>query len=154
MSASDIINEIDKKLQDNSGLYYIGIQESLGGISEIFRTLAGLLVTLIVIGIIFVLAIEVTYINFPILQIQFRKLSEKSKRMEKIMGICLRDANRAVEIANTKNTGKSVNMIYMGIKSKIILITFVILCLAINVKYVLILIEKLSIPVIELINKF
>lgn len=127
MLPTDIMNGISELIQDDGGANYVALHEGLGIVGDITSWILGLLVMIVLIGFPIIVALEVLFINVPVVQSSVLKLMDKSTTVNKIMGICLRDAKRAIYLANTKETGKSVNKIYLLIKIKVLFIAIFII---------------------------
>lgn len=116
--------EIIKDFGDTNSVDYIGLTEGIMGITKYAEVVMGFLVVLIFSLMTFVVALELIYINLPI----FRgKMDELINSGRKMAGLVLHDAVLAVEKANTVQTGKSTNKIYLGMKIKHIVIAVVLL---------------------------
>lgn len=123
MGVDEIVEGIKNRLPNDGSADYIQLHEQLAIIGTVAETILGLLVTIIVIGVPLVVAVELLYINFPVLQQTYHKaLIKTTGRVNKTLGLVIRDARIAVEKVNTVDAGKSVNMEYLKIKSKAIFI--------------------------------
>lgn len=122
MLPSDVMIGISELIQDDGGADYIKLHEGLGIVSDVASWILGLLVMIILIGFPIIVALEVLFINVPVFQSSIIKLMDKNTTLNKIMGICLRDAKRALYLANTKDTGESANKVYLFIKVKVLFI--------------------------------
>lgn len=133
MSANDIANGMGEYLQSDGTANYIMMIEGLGVTGKIAGAIIGLLVVIIMIGIPLVVSIEVCYINFPNMQLRIEKLhSRLSGKRRDIVGLVLRDANRALKEAATTSYGESVNYIYLKIKCKSIFISIFIVAMVLG----------------------
>ena len=121
MSVDELVKDIAGNMTNGSSADYIQLTEQLGIVGVIAEALLGLLVTIILIGIPLVVAVEVMYINFPVVQESFEKINIRtSGKINTALGLILRDARLAFKKANTVETGQSVNWIYFTIKVKAI----------------------------------
>lgn len=127
MTPNEVIQGINEIMTDDGGTDYVALYENLGIVGDVVAWILGMLVIFVLIGFSIVVSLEVLFMNLPAFQSSIYKLMEKSDTANKILGLCLRDAKRAIMIANTKETGKSANQVYLGIKIKVIFITFVII---------------------------
>lgn len=127
MSVDEIINGIAGNLDSTSNVDVIRIAEQVETIQSIANTILGLLVVLLVVGVQIVFVVEIVYINLPAFQLAHEKLIDKTEgKTNRVLGLVLRDARRALKRANTLETGKSVNRIYLGMKIKSIIVVAII----------------------------
>lgn len=153
MSVDTIIEGIKSKLDSNAGVDYIQLNEQVMYIKDLADKIAGLLITIIIIGIPIITCLELMYINIPIIQDGINNVLEKYKSGGKVLGLVLRDGRLALERANTVETGKSVNGVYIGIKLKSILIAVVLVVLVLEFSGVIVeFIIKLGAWVLESIE--
>lgn len=124
MSPGDVIKGMTGLMSDDGGANYAALLEGMGIAGDVLSWVLGMLVVFILLMFPIVVALEVMFMNMPIFQSSAYKLMENNKLANKILGVCLRDAKRALILANTSQTGKSANKIYLGIKIKVIFITF------------------------------
>ena len=132
MDVGELVDAMGNMVTDDGGANYIQLHENLAMIDQIVSFLVGLLVVVIAVGIPLIVALEVLYINIPTIQDSMDKFTEGNKRLERIIGLCFRDARLALYRANTSETGKSANMCYLGIKIKAILLAFIVIGLALG----------------------
>ena len=134
MSVDDIVNQITGKLANDGAANYIQLATQIKYIGDITQLILGILVAILVIGLPIVIAIEVCYINYPIVQESLEKIVVRSKgNLNKVLGLTIRDARTAVRMADTIETGRSVNLIYLKIKCKSIFIAFFIVGLVLGI---------------------
>lgn len=131
MSVDEIIDGIVKKLENDGSVDYIALTEKVYIIKDITEAILGLFVSLIIIGVPLVVTFEIIYLNIPIVQRGFENLMIRTegKRINRVLGLVLRDARLAVSKANTVETGVSVNGVYLRMKIKSIIIAVV--CVAV-----------------------
>lgn len=126
MSVDEIVNDITNHLSTDGSANYIKLIESLHTIEKVSSVILGLMVVVILLGIPIVVSVELVYINFPVAQEQFEKVLIKTTgNLNKALGLVLRDAKLAVLKANTIETGNNVNIIYLKLKIKSILIAVI-----------------------------
>lgn len=151
MSASEIISGMSDLLVDDGGANYEMLIVGTNAISSILSFIAGFLVVVILIGLPLIVAIEVVYINFSPFNEYLRRFSEKDKRLEKLIGLCLRDAKTALYRANTCETGRSANSEYLRIKIKTVFIAFFVVGLTIGTaNFVIAYLTKLIVRIIAM----
>ena len=123
MTVGDIVNDISNYLSGDGMADYISMTEGLGIVGRIASLIVGLLVTVIIVGLPIVIAVEVVYINFPFVQKGYDELYNRLKgKANRIFGLMIRDAKKSLELSHTTNYGESVNLIYLKIKIKAIFI--------------------------------
>lgn len=134
MSVEDILTGIEGGTRCDGGANYIQMIEGMGLLGVIFGTLTGLMVSVIIIGMPIIIAVEVMYINLPFMKDKFDDMIIKtSGKLNDAMEFTIRDAKKAIIQANTLQTGKSVNLIYFGIKIKAVFIATLIIGLVLMV---------------------
>jgi len=116
--------ELIKEFGDTNSVDYIGLTEGIMEITRYSEMILGFLVVLLFSLMTFVVSLELVYINLPIFR---NKMDLVLSRERKVVGLILHDAVIAVERANTVETGKSANKIYLSLKTKHIVIAVVIL---------------------------
>lgn len=151
MSASEIIDGMRDVLVDDGGANYEMLIVGSDTISSILSFIAGFLVVVILIGLPLVIAVEVVYINFSPFNEYLRRFSEKDKKLEKLLGLCLRDAKTALYRANTCKTGMSANSEYLRIKIKTVFIAFLVIGLTVGTaNFVIAYLTKLIVKIIAM----
>ena len=126
MQVSDILKDMQGLIQDNGSQDYLTYYKGQSVIAFIANNLLGYIAVLLIIGIPIIVSFELFYINIPVLSNYVDKLVDNSKAVEKIMGLCLRDARVAIYNANTVETGRSANYEYLRIKLKHVCIAIII----------------------------
>ena len=128
MTVDDIIIGIEEGMKYDGGANYITMLEGMELLGQIFSILTGLMVSVIIIGMPIIIALEVMYLNLPFVQGKFDEiLINTSGKRHDALEVTLKDAKKAVILANTVETGRSVNSVYLGIKIKAVFIaTFII----------------------------
>lgn len=151
MSVDEIVNDIQNGIVSTGGADYIQLIEQVGMIRTIAELILGLFVTIIIIGLPVIIALEICYINFPVMQASFNNILNKtSGNINSALGLVLRDAKIALTRANTVETGRDVNYIYLLIKLKAILIAIFSVGLVIGVGPIIVqLIIKIASSIIE-----
>lgn len=129
MTVGDIINDINSIMIDDGGANYLQLHEALGMTGEIMDILIGIIVIAILIGIPVITSFEIAYINLPPLQQSLDIAATKSKSVERLLGVCLRDARLAILKANTIETGESPNVIYFKLRIKTVLIATIVVAI-------------------------
>lgn len=123
MTVQDVVEGLQGYLHNDGMADYISMMEGLGLVGQIASLIVGLLVTFIIVGLPVVIAVEVCYINFPIFQQGYENLYGRLKgKANRIFGLVIRDARKAVEDSHTTEYGTSVNWIYLKLKIKSIFI--------------------------------
>ena len=139
MASQDIAEGMKEYLYNDGMADYITMIEGLGLVGQIAGLIVGILVTLIIVGLPIVIAIELCYINFPTLQSGCNNLYERLKgKPNQILGLVLRDAMLAVKLSHTSEYGKSANGIYLRLKVKAIFISLFLVALTLGPGQVLI----------------
>lgn len=119
MTVDDIVNGMSSYLESDGKADYIGLIEGISLVQDIVSMILGLLVMIIAIGLPIIVAIEVCYINFPIIQEAYDKLYNRLEgKANKVFGLVIRDARISVERSHTTHMGENVNWIYLRIKCK------------------------------------
>lgn len=123
MTVQDVVEGLNGYLQNDGMADYITMMEGLGLVGQIASLVVGLLVTFIIVGLPVVIALEVAYINFPVVQGGYEKFYTRLQgKASRIVGLVIRDARRAVELSQTSEYGTSVNWIYLRMKCKAVFI--------------------------------
>lgn len=123
MSVEEIVNGMTKYL-DSDGINHIMFIEGTNIITQILAFAINLFVGVIVIGLPIIVGIELCYINLPIIQCYYNNIYGRLEgKANQVLGLVIRDAMIAMEIANTTEIGKNINFIYLKVKSKQIFIS-------------------------------
>ena len=126
MPVNEIVDGVLSNIDNDSGANYIALIENLNTIGRITEVILGLMVAIIVIGLPFVIAIEVIYMNFPFIQDKYEQaLMSTEGKMKGLLGLVIRDARESVRIASMGDGGQTVNRIYLGRKMKTIILSVV-----------------------------
>lgn len=134
MTVDDIILSIEKGMQRDGGANFIQMLEGMGLIGQAFSILSGIMVALIIIMMPIVIAIEAMYLNLPFMQNKVDNLVLRTNgRLRDAMEITIKDAKKALVIANTQETGRSVNYEYLKIKIKAIFIAALIVGIVLGI---------------------
>lgn len=146
MSVNDIMNQIVGEFANDGSANYIQLNEQIKAVGNFTSIVLGLLVGIVVIGLPIVIVIEIMYINFPIFQNQFENVVAHTQgRVSKTLGLAVHDARIAVQRANTVELGRSANWEYLLIKSKSIIVAFIIVGLVLGFGHVVVqLVMKLA----------
>lgn len=121
MSVDDIVRDITGSMINDGSVDYIQMYEKLDLINTIGSLILGLMVYIIIIGVPLIVSLELLYINFPIMQTSYEKvLVRTTGHLNNVLGFVMHDAKIAVREANTINTGRDANWIYLRIKCKAI----------------------------------
>lgn len=133
MSVDEIVNGILENMPDDGHANYIQLKEQLDLVGTITSIILGLIVTIIVVGVPVVVALELCYINIPVFQEYTEKIIIKTTgKLNTAIGFVVRDAKLALQEANTIQTGKSANYIYLKIKVKSIFLATVFVAIALG----------------------
>lgn len=132
MSVTDIINGMNNALIDDGGANYVKLHEGVAVAMSVFSYIFGICIVVLLIGIPIIVTLELLYINTPTMRSAEDKWLKSNSSMKKVLSVCLRDAKRAIEAADTLNTGRSANYEYLRIKFKSVLIAFVIIGIALG----------------------
>lgn len=127
MSPEDVIQGILEEIGGSAGTDYIFLIESVRAISELFDKIGGILIVVLIVMIPLLVALEVAYINFPILQDMVGRPNGTTRGQERILGLVLRDAQRAIIKYEKQGRARSINAVYFGIKFKSLIIAFIII---------------------------
>lgn len=139
MTQEQIVNDMKSYLHSDVGYDYIMLIEGLGVIGKITSNILGLFIVILTLGIPLIVAIEVMYINFPIMQLKINNFYNRLEgKANKALGVVLRDAMWAVELSKTEEYGKSANLIYLRLKCKVIFLSVFLIALTIGPGHVLI----------------
>ena len=102
LSVSDIVDDITGNLINDGSANYIQLIEGVQTVGDITSIILGVLLVLIVVGLPIVIAIEICYINFPLVRDSFERLVLKtSGHLNTVLGLVIRDAKRAVVLSDT-----------------------------------------------------
>lgn len=123
MTSSDLVTDIQNNIESDGSVDYIQLYTGMDQITEITGTILGILSVIILILVPLVVVMELMYINIPTFQSLFdnglKKLSIKGYgKTQKALEFSFRDAKKAIQMANTVKTGRSVNFVYMCLKVK------------------------------------
>lgn len=133
MTVTDIVTDIESYLSGDGMADYVSLIEGLGIVGRIGSIVIGILVVMIVVGMPVVVAIEVFYINFPIVQNGYDEIYHRLKgKANRIFGLVIRDARKALELSHTTKNGESVNYIYLRIKIKAVFIAVFIVAMVLG----------------------
>jgi hypothetical protein len=132
MTVEEITNALAEKTAQDGSMDYLYAREATSVIGRIGSLVYGILTTIIIVTVPFIVALEVVYIAFPIVRTSANKLIVKIEGKgitHKIAGLTLGDAIEAVRRAETKMTGRSAMWEYVVIKCKSIMFIMFIVCL-------------------------
>lgn len=132
MRVSDILNGMGELYVDDGGANYLQLHQVTYFFSVVVNYLISILTVIVIVGVPLIIAMELLYINIPVFQGSVNRAAEGDPRFEKIVGIFLRDAKVALYRANTAETGKSANAVYLGIKWKTVFIAYFLVGLTIG----------------------
>ena len=133
MTVTDIKGGIEQFLQNDGLADLVLLHEGLGLIGKVASVILGIFVLVTVVGIPIIIAIELAYINFPILRLSTDKLYDRLKgRAGRIAGLMLRDAKQAVKESQTVHKDTSVNFLYLKIKIKAIMLCIILVAFSIS----------------------
>lgn len=133
MTVDNIINGIRGNLANDGSVDYIQLTERIVFAERILKTILGVLVLVVLIGLPLIIAIELVYINFPIIRESDEKLLNITRgRIKKMLELTIRDARIAVERVNTVEYGGNANWVYLKIKSRSVLIAVMAVALTIG----------------------
>lgn len=119
MQVSDLVEELQRKASQGEGVNSLTMYTGITVITKISEFVIGLMSTILLIVIPLVVALELIYINMPVVRSVADKIMDRGTgHVQKAVKFSLRDAIKAVEMANTIETGKSANFIYLGLKMK------------------------------------
>lgn len=117
----------------------ISLTEGLNLVRNISGKIIDILVAIIIIGLPIVIAIEVCYINFPMFENSYDKMCNRLQgKAGRILGLMIRDAQKALKDSRTTEYGVGANTIYFKIKCKAIFICVFIIGLVLGAGPVLI----------------
>ena len=129
MSSEEIIEGVEQYLYSDGQADNILLIEGLTLVSKVATTLLSILTGIIIIGLPLIVAVEIIYINFPVVQRPINtKIIYKTGRIHRILAFALRDAVRAVEECEIEPS-KNVNFEYLKLKIKALLICGIIISL-------------------------
>lgn len=128
MQVEDLVRELRNKALNGQGVNHLQLHNGIDLISRISEFILGILAVLIITVLPLIVTLEIIYINFPIVRGQLDNVRDRGTgHFKKAVEFSLRDAIKAVEQANTVQTGKSANFIYLVLKIKwICLVVFAI----------------------------
>lgn len=130
MDVDELVNDISNNVAQDNGVDYIKMTEGIDTINRFASIALGMITVLISILMPIVIALEILYINWPPVRSGVDKaLVNGPGKVQSTIKFFLRDGIKAVTEANTIETGKSANALYIGIKTKWIIIT--VICIAI-----------------------
>jgi len=121
MGASEIIDGLRGAIEYDGSVDYLQLAETIRSIQIVSGAILGVLIVIIVTGFTMVIALEIAYINFPIIAEKINDI----KRGKNIIGLVLNDARKAINIQCTNNYNQSINLIYIKLKvSSIFIVAF------------------------------
>lgn len=127
MTVDEVISGLEGGLGYDGGVNYITLLEVTEILFSIFSVIANIMVTIIIIGLPIIIALELMYLNLPFMQIKMDEVLISLSGLKKdAMTVTLKDAKRALVSANTLETGTSVNKVYLFIKIKAIFIATIV----------------------------
>lgn len=134
MTSSDLVTDIQNNIESDGSVDYIQLYTGMDQITEITGTILGILSVIVLILVPLVVVMELMYINIPTFQSLFdnglKKLSIKGYgKTQKALEFSFRDAKKAIQMANTVKTGRSVNFVYMCLKVKWLFVLMVALAM-------------------------
>lgn len=135
MDIDTIVDGIDEKLSEPSGVDYIMYFQSTTTIGRICSLIYGILSTIILITVPLIASLELVYICFPVVRDRVDDWIVKVQPKgitSKAIGIALGDAQEAVRQANTTKTGKSALYLYLIIKIKSLMFLMFVLVLVLQ----------------------
>lgn len=133
MDVQTIVDGIAKYLPDDGTADYITTIEVLGITGDIAGFIVGLLVAVLIAGLPIVVTLEMCYINFPIIQNGCENLYNRLRgKANRIFGLAIRDARKAVELSHTEEYGVSANWIYLKIKIKAVFLAVFIVAMVLG----------------------
>ena len=119
MSSEEIIEGVEQYLYSDGQADNILLIEGLTLVSKVATTLLSILTGIIIIGLPLIVAVEIIYINFPVVQRPINtKIIYKTGRIHRILAFALRDAVRAVEECEIEPS-KNVNFEYLKLKIRV-----------------------------------
>lgn len=133
MDIGQMTNEIIARVNSDGSVDYIQLEESMSVINTIYPFVLGFLIVVITLLIPIVVSLEIVYICFPVIregadEILIR-IEGKGKKTS-VLGFALRDARKAVKIANTDMVGEqSALWIYLKLKSASLALAVVLIAL-------------------------
>lgn len=119
MDLNNLISDIERKANSDGTINYLQLHTGFDFINSIGESILGILLVLMVTLIPLIIVFEIMYINFPIVRDNTNKILYKGNgHVTKALQFTLHDSIKATELANTVQTGKSANSIYLRIKLK------------------------------------
>ena len=135
MSINQVKGDIIQKVTSDGSIDYIQLEESMLTINTIYPFILGFLVVSIMILIPIVISLEIVYICFPIIREGVDELLiriEGKGKKTSVLGFALRDARKAVTIANTGMVGEqSALWIYLKLKAASLALVVVLIALVV-----------------------
>ena len=117
MTVNHIAEGIAENIDSGTGIDYQLLINGMEFMSSLVDSFIRLLVGIIIVGLPLVIAIEVMYINFPIIQSKYDDLYHRLQgKSQKAFGLIIRDARKAVEDSHTIKYGASANRLYLSRK--------------------------------------
>ena len=105
MSSQEIADQITDLLYGDAGDNYLILNEGVSFIHNIASKILGVLVVVLIVGLPLIIALEVCYISFPIVQDTYSNLYERLKgKPQQALGFVLRDARMALHDAMENQT--------------------------------------------------
>lgn len=129
-SVKEIADEVEKAIEASDGYDYISIIQYTGDFNKVIGIVYGIVSTLIMILVPIIITIEICYICFPIMREPVEKLTiklESSGIACKVVGLTLGDAKKALNIAETKQTGRSALWEYLKIKCTSVMVVMLVI---------------------------
>jgi len=118
-----IENSIENTLRNTGGIDNLMAMETTITIQKVFSVILGILAILILITIPLTVLFELCYMNFPIIREKIdQAVDEHGGFIKRSLQMTLKDAMKAIEIAETNPDGPSVMTVYLKIKIKAVFI--------------------------------
>jgi hypothetical protein len=139
MDSQGIREQLLEDLGSTSEIDYVQMYEWVGVITKLISIVSGIIVYLIIIGVPLIMSIELMYLCIPVMQVTVKEWRQKlGQRSQKAVELILRDAEIALQKANTIELGRSPILLYLLIKIKTIIISLLVVLLALQGSPVLI----------------
>lgn len=117
MEVDDIVKGLENKLQSDGAVDYIGLIEGYEAVGKIASIVLGLMVVFILIILPLVIALELLYINSPIIRGKIDEVIMPDGRYKKpSIGFNFKDARKAIERSSETGGESSANLQYLRIK--------------------------------------
>lgn len=146
------IFSLDSQEHNEYGVDWASIDEILEKIFYVGGVIIAILATMIAILYTQVVCFELLYLAVPMFRVNVDDAARNNERVESIFSVAIRDARKALELANTTKTGVQPFGIYLRLKIKQFIIVALQLWVAINIDIFVNLVLNLVGPMMDVLK--